>query len=312
MAVEVSVILTTRNRRVLVERTLMSALGQADVALEVIAVDDHSSDNTLDYLRSISDERLTVIHQPQWRGVSAARNEGIAVARGKWLAFLDDDDTWLPNRLRVTIDTAEEAGADFAYGALMVIDDEGRELAVDMPPAATILNDALRRPGSVGGPSTVIARADFVREVGDFDTELAYVADWDMWLRFAARGKGARCADVLVNYLQHGGSMIFQEELDISRELAHLSAKHPSVGVDPKDAFTGWIAKRHREEGHRFRASRTYLRRAVITRDFVSFLRAIVVLAGERPMRLARRLYRRAAFAQSRPGRRGRRRSEIP
>jgi glycosyltransferase involved in cell wall biosynthesis len=309
MAVEVSVILTTRNRRVLVERTLRSALDQMHVDLEVIAVDDHSADDTVEYLHSVPDDRLTVIHQPERRGVSATRNEGIAAARGTWLAFLDDDDIWLPNRLRTMIDTAVDAGADFAYGALMVVDDKGRELDVDVPPPPSKLTKALGRPGSVGGPSTVIARADFVREVGGFDTELAYVADWDMWLRFDALGTGARCREVLVHYLQHGGSMLFHDELDITRELERLREKHPRIELDPT-GFVGWIAKRHREEGHRFRASRTYFLMGVRERDPVLLLRAVVVLAGERPMRFARRVYRRAAFAEFRPGRRGRRRSE--
>jgi glycosyltransferase involved in cell wall biosynthesis len=289
---EASVILTTRNRRELLERTLASALGQAGVDLEVIVVDDHSSDGTAEYLRSLTDDRLEVIRQPERRGVSAARNEGIAAARGTWLAFLDDDDSWMPNRLRATIDVAGREGADYAYGAIKVVDGSGHELYVDVPAPPEGIDEALRSPGSLGGPSAVIARADFVREVGGFDPELAYVADWDMWLRFAASGRGARCPEVLVAYAQHEGSMLFSDPRAIGRELERFRERYPDIGREPA-AFLRWIAYLHRGEGRRLAASRAYFEAARVGRDPIALLKAVLVLAGERPMRLARRIARR-------------------
>src|SRR4051794_37222555 len=93
-APQVSVILPTHNRSSMLRQALRSALDQERVDLEVIVVDDGSTDDTQEVLSRTYDERLSVIHNERPVGVARARNAAISRARGEWVAFLDDDDLW--------------------------------------------------------------------------------------------------------------------------------------------------------------------------------------------------------------------------
>src|SRR5439155_20114090 len=102
---EVSVVIPRRNRwPLLAAHALPSALCQEEVELEVIVVDDGSTDGTPSRLELLADSRLHVRPLEKSRGVAAARNAGIEEARGEWIAFLDDDDLWSPRKLRTHVD----------------------------------------------------------------------------------------------------------------------------------------------------------------------------------------------------------------
>jgi glycosyltransferase involved in cell wall biosynthesis len=105
----VSVIIPTINRPALVVRAVRTALDQTLKALEVIVVVDGPDDTTLRALREIRDPRLRIRTLPQNRGSGVARKVGIDMARGNWVAFLDDDDEWLPQKLAIQIDTAQRS-----------------------------------------------------------------------------------------------------------------------------------------------------------------------------------------------------------
>src|SRR5262245_25673454 len=112
---QVSVIVPTRNRRELLPTTLRSALGQRGVDLELLIVDDASDDDTAAAAQALGDGRIRVIRLDKPSGVSAARNRGAAAAQGEWLAFLDDDDLWAPDKLARQLDAARESGRDWGY-----------------------------------------------------------------------------------------------------------------------------------------------------------------------------------------------------
>ena len=289
---EASVILPTRNRRQLLETTLASALAQEDLELEVIVVDDASTNATPAYLDSLRDTRVKVLRNVGRTGVSVARNRGIDAASGKWIAFLDDDDRWASNRVRVMIDLGEEAGADFVVGAVAEVDPSGRLLETWAPPPANRLAQDLRMSGTIAGPSAVIARSELLERTGGFDAELSYLADWELWLRFAENGKPAVCEEALVEYLQHPGSMLLDDETDIHREFAYLRERHPQIQLEAL-FLSRWFGRRLREDGQRRNAARHYLREAIAYREPGSLLRAGVVLLGEWPMRVGRRIRRR-------------------
>lgn len=105
----VSVVIPTYSRPELVGRAVRSALAQTLQSLEVIVVVDGRDNETIDALRTLKDDRLEV-HVPEKRlGQSAARNLGVGRSRGRWVAFLDDDDIWMPEKLERQIETAEAA-----------------------------------------------------------------------------------------------------------------------------------------------------------------------------------------------------------
>ena len=101
--VEVTVVIPTRDRGHLLPRSLRSALAQRDVTLEVVVVDDGSvppaAHNKVVARVCATDARVRVLRHMTPKGVSAARNSGIEAATGRWIAFLDDDDIWAPQKL---------------------------------------------------------------------------------------------------------------------------------------------------------------------------------------------------------------------
>jgi glycosyltransferase involved in cell wall biosynthesis len=103
---DVSVVIPTLNRQAALARSISITLGQENVNLEVIVVDDGSTDSTPAYLKTGRDPQLQVIRHARRTGVAAARNHGIQQARGEWVAFLDDDDVWAPHKLREQVSTA--------------------------------------------------------------------------------------------------------------------------------------------------------------------------------------------------------------
>ncbi|HEX6207479.1 MAG TPA: glycosyltransferase family 2 protein, partial [Actinomycetota bacterium] len=99
MTPEISAIVPTHNRAGLLTTTLRTVLWQRDVSLEVVVVDDGSSDATADLVEGLGDPRVRLVRHDAPRGVSTARNRGASEARGDWLAFCDDDDLWAPDKL---------------------------------------------------------------------------------------------------------------------------------------------------------------------------------------------------------------------
>lgn len=95
----VSVVIPTYNRAHLVGRAIQSVLNQTYQDFEIIVVDDGSTDNTEEVVKSFNDPRIRYIRHDQNRGGSAARNTGIKMARGEYIAFQDSDDEWLPEKL---------------------------------------------------------------------------------------------------------------------------------------------------------------------------------------------------------------------
>ena len=100
----------TRNRWALLSRALASVLEQEDVTLEVVVVDEGSTDETPERLAALTDERVRALRNDSPTGVANARNRGISAARGEWVAFLDDDDFWAPTKLRAQLDGCADAG----------------------------------------------------------------------------------------------------------------------------------------------------------------------------------------------------------
>lgn len=126
MSPHVSVVIPTYNRRVFLEEAVGSCLAGNDaIEVEVVVVDDGSTDGTRDYLRSLADRdpRVRPIYQ-EHQGAQVARNRGLAEARGQTVKFLDDDDYLLPGALRKQYETLQESGADVCYGDFFFVFEE--------------------------------------------------------------------------------------------------------------------------------------------------------------------------------------------
>jgi len=205
---EVTVIIPTRNRRHLLFRTLHSVLAQRAVSQSVVIVDDGGHDGTDKSLRALSDPRVQVVRHETRRGVSEARNTGLALAKTPWVAFVDDDDLWAPDKLPAQLAAVTADGsAQWSCAGSVVVDNEARVLGWGDPPYERDLSDLLLQSLSIpGGGSGVLAATSLARAVGGFDDTMSNLADWDFYLRLAQDSPVAAVHEPLVGYFLHPGS----------------------------------------------------------------------------------------------------------
>jgi hypothetical protein len=292
---EISVVIPTRDRAPLLQRAILCAFDQQDVALELIAVDDGSSDGTQGLLRSIRDPRLRTLRLSPAAGVARARNEGVALARGRWIAFLDDDDLWAPHKLRAQLDVAKAARADFVYASGFIVDEHLAVLRLLPAPTVDGLFSEILRWNVIGGPSTMLIRRDILERAGGFDERLSVLADWDLWARLASSNRPAACPEPLVAFVRHSGSMQTVQAQSILEELGLLEEKHQAareehgVQVDA-DMILRSAALGHLRAGHRLHAARLLAADAVTRRRPPSLAAAGAVLAGEWAIEVLARL----------------------
>ncbi len=183
----VSVVIPTHNRAALLARAVRSVLEQTYHNLEVIVVDDASRDDTQEMIESCHDDRIVYLKHAESRGGSAARNTGITSARGDFIAFLDDDDEWLPRKLACQMERFREnpqAGAVYT-GFIWVEWEKERIVDVQIPRKRGYLFDDLMVENVVGTPSTVVIRRECFDGIGLFDESLWSSEDIDMWRRLS-------------------------------------------------------------------------------------------------------------------------------
>jgi glycosyltransferase involved in cell wall biosynthesis len=232
---EVSVVVPTHNRRGLLGQTLRSILWQRGVDLEVLVVDDGSSDGTAEVVAGLGDARVRLLRNETSRGVAAARNWGIAEAVGAWLGFCDDDDLWAPDKLARQLQAAHQTGRGWVYTGEVRIDLWQRIVGgTHPPPPPEQVTTRLPHWNLVpGGCSSVIASKAALSVTGWFDPRLRNLADWDLWIRLGRTGPPACVPDLLVGYRLHGGSAS-RETRSILAE-AEMLDRREGVAVDRGD-----------------------------------------------------------------------------
>jgi glycosyltransferase involved in cell wall biosynthesis len=283
-SIAVSVVIPTHDRRKLLLKTLASVLGQRRIGLEVLVVDDGSTDRTADAVRALNDPRVRLLRNEQSKGVAAARNMGAAAAAGSWIALLDDDDLWAPDKLIRQIHVADESSRDWVYGGVVEIDEDDRLLGGRPPLAPEELVGALKERNLMpAGCSNVVVRADVLTEAGSFDPRLRHLADWDLWLRLARRGPPACAPWPLVAYRIHAA----QASLDPTGMLAEARVLERRHGVQRASIYR-WLAWTQLRQGHRVKAIRAYAG-AVRAGDGRSLARAAVAALHPRPTRVRSR-----------------------
>ena len=286
-APEVTVVIPTRNRWAWLKDALTTALGQRDVDLEVVVVDEASSDETPERLAAIEEPRLRVIRNQRPLGQAGARNRGIEVARGAWVAFLDDDDLWSPNKLRMQLDAAAQASAAFAYGAVAQLDAQRRVYRTHAAPPPSELSSRLGRINMLPATaSNIIVRTSRLRELGGFDERLNQLADWDMGLRLARTSTAAAVAEVLVGYVHHTESIRTVDERGLEREFAYFASKHAPDGAEQllydRASMARWLGWGYVRAGKRRQGARIYLRSAVRDRSLGNAICALGAAIGRR------------------------------
>jgi glycosyltransferase involved in cell wall biosynthesis len=278
----VSVVVPTRNRSGLLARTLRSVLGQQGVDLEVIVVDEASHDDTAAAIAGLADPRIRVLHHHTPLGVSAARNSGARDAQSEWLAFVDDDDLWAPDKLVGQLDAAQAVGRNWAYAGSVTITDRDRILSGRPPLAAEEMVAVLPRHNAIpGGGSNVVLRRRMWLQAGPFDTRLRNTEDWEMWIRLAKHGPPACVSRPLIAYRVHtaNSSLDIAEIVRGAKLIESLHDTRVDWGV-----LHRWMAESCLRRGQRSAALRQFLAAGVrgelsgVVADLAAILRRRVAL----------------------------------
>lgn len=257
---EVTVVMPTYQRWERLGRSLNCALEQTGVAVEVVIVSDGEQRMPEGFLHP-AEERVRVIYPPRPQGVAHARNVGIQEAAADWVAFLDDDDLWAPDKLRAQLDAAARTEAGWVFASALAVDDGMKPLEpFRAPPTEGLLAALFEYQRIPAGCSNVLARTELLRSVGGFDESFYQLADWDLWIRLAAAAPGAPVDEFLVAYVQHAGSMLLTHEEWVFKEYNRFRAKHRELGRSAAgrpvndEGYSFWISNRLEDAGLRWRA----------------------------------------------------------
>jgi glycosyltransferase involved in cell wall biosynthesis len=189
----VTVLIPAYNAEATIERALDSVSAQNYRSFEIVVVDDGSRDRTSEVVAGYGREEIRLLRLARNRGEGGVLNEGIAIAKGEYIAFLDADDEWLPGKLAKQIRLLEAnpkatmatCGCLFADACGTIVEEFG------MPPAGLAKSEIWRSllvATSIAKPC-VVARAAALARVGPFDTTIPIAADQDMWIRLAMEGE---------------------------------------------------------------------------------------------------------------------------
>ena len=207
---DVSVVLCTHDGRSrgFLDTTLRSILGQTAPPAEVIVVDDASTDGTVDHVRRTYPGVRIVANER--RGLAAGRNTGVAAARSRWIAFVDDDDVWRPGKLAVQLAMARGSDRpDATIWASRMVHIDGTDRVDESPvPADHLARWPACLLGSTITPSGAMLSRTLFERVGGFDERLAEASAYEFWIRCLAGGVRVQFTeDVALEYRRHGRQM---------------------------------------------------------------------------------------------------------
>ena len=185
---KVSVIIPTYNRAHLIGRAIKSVINQTYQDFEIIVVDDGSTDNTEEIVKSFNDPRIRYIRHEKNKGEAAARNTGIEAAKGKYIAFQDSDDEWLPEKLykHMMIFKKAKKKIGVVYSGFWKIRN-GKKLYIPSPyvfQKEGNIHKELLKGNFIGMPASVVRKECFTK-IGNFDIKIPYLEDWELWIRIS-------------------------------------------------------------------------------------------------------------------------------
>jgi len=206
----VSVIIPNFNYLNYIDRCLESVFNQDYENIEIIVVDDGSTDGSVEFLKSLTGN-LRIIQQSN-QGVAAARNRGFFAAKGEYIAFLDSDDYWDTSKISKQMGAIEKADADLVYSGINLVAPDGSTLTGVLKPEfkGNCAREFRRFPSRaiiLLGCSSALFKKNVVYNSGLFDTNLSISADWDFFRRYCDFGDVTYVEELLTFYRQHPQNM---------------------------------------------------------------------------------------------------------
>lgn len=302
-----SVIIPSYNTAPFVAEAIGSALGQTLRDLEVVVVDDGSTDDSLERILAIGDPRLTCVRQPNL-GLAGARNTGILNARAPLIGFLDSDDLWHPDKASKLVERLErmpELAGAFSWSEYILEDGTHTGRLLTAPRGALGAREIVRR-NHLGNGSSAIVRRSALAAAGLYDESLQNLEEWELWVRIAALdGRKFRAvAEPLTWYRIRGSSLSHTHDhfvmngwLAIRRfrrvvpELPERSLRHAMAELFRITSRKSLAAGR-REESRRYLGEAVRRRPTVLVADpRATVLLAVHLVERALPERLRGRLF---------------------
>jgi len=294
----VSVIIPTYNRAHLVGRAIQSVINQTFRDFELIVVDDASFDSTEEVVKSFNDVRIRYLKHESNRGAAAARNTGIMLSKGEYIAFQDSDDEWLPEKLekQVKVFETESLEVGVVYTGYYRLQDNRR---IYFPNANVTKKEGDISKSLLKGyfitTQAVLVRRECFEKAGLFDENLPRLQDWELFIRIS-KYYHFKCIDEPLVVVYHQPVSISTNQNALIKAIKLISQKHSENFK--KDSRTladyyytvGNLLCRHGE----FTQGRNYLLKAVKTYplDIKVFGAAFVSLLGQDAYQIANAGYR--------------------
>ena len=270
----VSVIIPTWNRVDTIKKAILSTLNQTVQPLEVLVCDDGSSDSTADVVKSIDDPRVMWIHGPHSGLPAVPRNRGINNCKGDWVAFLDSDDEWLPEKLEKQILLAKELDCKaVCSNANRLIPGRGIDGNVLTWTRDRIGFDDILHVNQIICSSAVIRKSLFSEVIGFSENpKLKAIEDYALWLRIASRMDFAFVSEPLLIYYDNPLSSVRSAYIDVWSQRKIVF-----------DNFREWAGKQNVSTVFLKRAEREYVAaifqsKKHALKHFMQYLRSVITI----------------------------------
>jgi len=226
----ISVVIPTHNRADLLMRAVQSAVLQTYKDIEIIVVSDGSTDNTAELMRvqGKKDTRISFIEYHPAGGGNTARNLGVECASGEYVAFLDDDDEWMPNKLEKQMKVfAENPDIGLVCTGITVVYVDEKIRYNSIPNLQGDLRRQILLKNVIGTTSSVIVKKNLVLDTGGFDTKLIALQDYDLWIRICQRTKVGVVNEACLNYYNYTKSkQVSSDTIKYSDAFIHINKKY--------------------------------------------------------------------------------------
>ncbi|MGI8351375.1 glycosyltransferase family 2 protein [Niallia circulans] len=206
---KISIVIPTFNRSDLLVKAIKSVQAQGYENIEIVVVDDCSTDDTRKVVEKLNDKRIKYIKHKENMGGAVARNTGIQNSSGEYIAFLDSDDTWLSNKLKKQIEVfSENPEVGLVYTGFQLRDMDNNLIKDKVPKCKGWLLPSLLKSNCVGTTSTIMVKRSAIQNVNGFDPNLPSCQDWDLYIRLSQHIKFDYVEESLVVFFQHKGNRI--------------------------------------------------------------------------------------------------------
>ncbi len=259
------VIIPTYNRKGFLRNAIASVLNQTFAEVTIIVVDDGGEDATKHVVETFKDERIKYIRNKMNMGEGRARNIGVLNSTANYIAFLDDDDEWLPEKLKLQLDLLEERPPKVGgvYTGFTAIQNPGGAILFNrIPEKQGDIYHEMIRENVVGTSSTVLLRKECFEKVGLFDESIPYGLDYDMWIRISKHFHFDCIEKSLVTYHVHEGQLTNNIKKLIAGEEALLKKYESFFALDRRSyskhySYLGFL---YRENGDIWKAWKALLK----------------------------------------------------